>query len=475
MTGTFSAVDLGASSGRVVVGEVSSNSLLTKVVARFPNQPNRTVEGLHWNITGLFQHVLDGLTESVRSAPDLTSVAIDSWAVDYGLLRGDQLLSEPFHYRDGRAIRGVEATHAIVPFAELHQRNGLQFLPFTSIYQLVVDRLDGRLAVADMFLLIPDLIGFWLTGERVAERTNASTTGLLNIATGAWDYDLARRLDISGDLMPDLIDPGQTLAGLTPDVAVSVGAPGSVRVVAVGSHDTASAVVGVPMDPASAAFISCGTWGLVGVEIERPVLTAESHRANFTNEAGVDGRVRFLRNVMGMWLLSESVAAWQSAGDSVDLLALLDAAAAVDAPVAVFDPNDPAFLEPGDMPFRIAAHCERHSLVVPHSRSEFVRSILESLANAFAESVRLAAELSGRDVKIVHLVGGGARNELLCQLTADRLGTTLVAGPAEATALGNLVVQARAAGVIDGDLESMRALIGRHSEIRRYSPRGATR
>ena len=448
---------------------------MTQVVARFPNQPIRTVDGLHWNITGLFQHVLDGLAEAIRSAPDLTSVGIDSWAVDYGLLRGDRLLGEPFHYRDDRTTRGVEATHAIVPFAELHERNGLQFLPFTSIYQLVVDRLDGMLAVADGLLLIPDLIGFWLTGRRAAERTNASTTGLLNIATGSWDHELARRLDISGGLLPDLIDPGQTLAGLTPDVAASVGATASLRVVAVGSHDTASAVAGVPMDPSNAAFISCGTWGLVGVEIERPVLTTESRQANFTNEAGVDGRVRFLRNVMGLWLLSESVRGWQSAGDSVDLAALLDAAAAVDAPVAVFDPNDPAFLQPGDMPSRIAAHCERHSLVVPHSPAEFARSILESLANAFAESVRLAAELSGRDVTMVHLVGGGAQNELLCQLTADRIGTTLVAGPVEATALGNLVVQARAAGVIDGDLESLRALIGRHSEIRRYSPRGAPR
>ncbi len=311
--------------------------------------------------------------------------------------------------------------------------------------------------------------------RRAAERTNASTTGLLNIATGSWDHELARRLDISGGLLPDLIDPGQTLAGLTPDVAASVGATASLRVVAVGSHDTASAVAGVPMDPSNAAFISCGTWGLVGVEIERPVLTTESRQANFTNEAGVDGRVRFLRNVMGLWLLSESVRGWQSAGDSVDLAALLDAAAAVDAPVAVFDPNDPAFLQPGDMPSRIAAHCERHSLVVPHSPAEFARSILESLANAFAESVRLAAELSDSDVTMVHLVGGGAQNELLCQLTADRIGTTLVAGPVEATALGNLVVQARAAGVIDGDLESLRALIGRHSEIRRYSPRGAPR
>jgi len=473
MTGTFAAVDLGASSGRIVVGEVSPNSLVTQVVARFPNQSIRTIDGLHWNITGLFQYVLDGLAGAIRSAPDLTSVGIDSWAVDYGLLRGDRLLGEPFHYRDDRTTRGVEATHAIVPFAELHERNGLQFLPFTSIYQLVVDRLDGMLAGPDGLLLIPDLIGFWLTGRRAAERTNASTTGLLNIATGSWDHELARRLDISGGLLPDLIDPGQSLAGLTPDVAASVGATASLRVVAVGSHDTASAVAGVPMDPSNAAFISCGTWGLVGVEIERPVLTTESRQANFTNEAGVDGRVRFLRNVMGLWLLSESVRGWQSAGDSVDLAALLDAAAAVDAPVAVFDPNDPAFLQPGDMPSRIAAHCERHSLVVPHSPAEFARSILESLASAFAESVRLAAELSGRDVTMVHLVGGGAQNELLCQLTADRIGTTLVAGPVEATALGNLVVQARAAGVIDGDLESLRALIGRHSEIRRYSPRGA--
>ncbi|HVE18078.1 MAG TPA: rhamnulokinase family protein [Ilumatobacteraceae bacterium] len=471
MTNTFAAVDLGATSGRVVVGQVSPSSLVTNLVTRFPNRPIRTTDGLHWNITGLFRHVLDGLAKSIRSAPDLESVGVDAWAVDYGLLRGDRLLGEPFHYRDDRTARGVDATHAIVPFDELYERNGLQFLPFTSIYQLAVDRLDGMLAVADGLLLIPDLLDFWLTGRRAAERTNASTTGLVNITTGGWDHDVACRLGIPRYLFPDLVEPGESIGVVTSDVAESIGASASLQIVAVGSHDTASAVVGVPMDPSSAAFISCGTWGLVGVETELPVLTSESRRANFTNERGVDGRVRFLRNVMGLWLLSESVRAWESGGDRVDLAALLSAATAVDAPVAVFDVNDPAFLPPGNMPLRIAEHCELHNLPVPRSPAEFTRSIVESLAHAFAESVRLAAELSGRDVETVHMVGGGAQNELLCQRTADHLGTTLVAGPVEATALGNIVVQARAAGVIVGGLETLRALVAKNSEIRRYTPR----
>jgi rhamnulokinase len=467
----FAAVDLGATSGRVVVGHVSSNSLVTNVVTRFSNRPIRTADGLHWNVTGLLQHVLDGLAESIRSAPDLHSVGIDAWAVDYGLLRGDRLLGEPFHYRDGRTARGVDVVHAIVPFDELYERNGLQFLPFNSIYQLAVDGLDGMLGVADGWLLIPDLLDFWLTGERAAERTNASTTGLVSITTGEWDHDLAHRVGIPGTLFPDLIDPGEALGAVSPDVAESIGASDSLHVVAVGSHDTASAVVGVPMDPSTAAFISCGTWALVGIEIEQPVLTIDSRQANFTNERGVDGRVRFLRNVMGLWLLSESVRSWERGGDRIDLAALLAAAADVDAPVAVFDTNDPAFLPPGNMPQRIAEHCKLHNLHVPSTRAELARSIVESLAHAFSESVRLAAELSGHEVETVHMVGGGAKNELLCQRTADHLGITLVAGPVEATAIGNIVVQARAAGVIAGDLETLRALVATSSEIRRYTPR----
>jgi rhamnulokinase len=470
MTGTFAAVDLGATSGRVVIGEVSPNSVVTRVVTRFPNQPVRTADGLHWNVTGLFKNVLEGLAETKRSAPDTQSVGIDTWAVDYGLLRGDRLLGEPFHYRDDRTGRGVDATHAIVPFDELYEHNGLQFLPFNTVYQLVADGLDGRLATADGFLLIPDLLDFWLTGTRAAERTNASTTGLLNITSGGWDYDMALRLGIPNGLFPDLVDPGESFGSITPTVAREIGGSTSLQVVAVGSHDTASAVVGVPMDPTRAAFISCGTWGLVGVEIEHPVLSVESRRANFTNERGVDGRVRFLRNVIGLWLLSESARAWESQGERVDLVGLLEAAASIDAPVAIFDTNDPVFLSAGNMPLRIAEHCESHGLRVPGSRAEFVRSIVESIAHAFADSVRAAAELSGHDVEVVHLVGGGAQNELLCQRTADHLGITLMAGPVEATALGNILVQARAAGLLGGSLETLRALVAQSYEIRRYSP-----
>jgi rhamnulokinase len=468
--GTVAAIDLGASSGRVVLGHVGHNELSIRSVARFPNNPVRTVDGLHWNILELYRNVIGGLRAAVREAPALASVAVDSWAVDYALLRGTRMLGNPFHYRDERTAGGVDATHALVSPAELYAANGLQFLPFNTLYQLATESAAGGLDTVDSMVLIPDLLSFWLSGEKIAERTNASTTGLVNVSTGAWDDALIARLGLPRSLFPQLVDAGSRVGSLLPAVAQEIGAHHAVDVVTVGSHDTASAVVAVPMVSPSAAYISSGTWSLVGVELASPVLSEASRAANFTNEGGVDGRVRYLRNVMGLWLLSECIRSWELAGEAIDLVAVLGQAEAVTGPVTVIDVDDPAFLAPGDMPARIEAHCRANDLPVPASRAEMVRSIIESLADAYARTLQAAAELSGTRIDSVHIVGGGSQNALLCQLTADRTGLTVFAGPVEATAIGNVLIQARSQGLVTGSLESLRALVARAFLPKRYDP-----
>lgn len=464
---SVAAVDLGATSGRVMIGHVSHDELSVRPVARFPNGPVAHPDGLHWNVTALFEHALTGLEAALRDEPDIRSIGIDSWAVDYGLVRDGRMLAEPFHYRDDRTGGGVASVHARVAPEELYARNGLQFLPFNTLYQFAA---DDRLADADGFLLIPDLLAFWLTGRTVAERTNASTTGLLGVRTGEWDDELIERLALPRSAFPELVDPGTTIGSLLPDIGERLGARHEVHVTAVGSHDTASAVVAVPAASDDVAYISCGTWGLVGVELESPVLSEASRAANFTNEGGVDGRVRFLHNVMGLWLLSESVRTWEAAGETIDLPELIARATALSEPMPVFDANDPRFLAPGDLPARIAEWLVEHDLPVPADHIAMARCIIESLADAFARAVHTASALSGRVVSVIHLVGGGSQNALLCQLTADRSGLPVVAGPVEATAVGNVLIQARAQGLVSGTLESLRSLVARAFAPTTYRP-----
>ncbi len=471
MTVRVAAVDLGASSGRVILGEVGRGVLRTEAVARFPNDPVRLPDGLHWNIAELYQRALEGLARAAREASgDLASVAIDAWAVDYGLLRDGRLLGLPFHYRDEQRVAGVDLVHRVVPRRELYRRTGLQFLPFNTVYQLAA---DPWAACADQLLLVPDLLAYWLTGQAVTERTNASTTGLLDVRTGSWDDELVERLGVRRGLLGRLVDPGEVVGSLLPAPAERIGAPG-LTVTAVGSHDTASAVVGVPIQTDDAAYISCGTWGLVGVELDKPVVTEAGRAANFTNEGGVDGRIRYLTNVMGLWLLSESLRSWERSGPAVALDGLLQAAASLPATTSVFDVQDAVFLAPGDIPARITRWYDQAGLAAPASRPAVVRAIVDSLAQAFADALDRAEKLSGHAIRVVHLVGGGALNRLLCQATADRCGRPVLAGPVEATAIGNVVVQGRSAGALSGDLESLRRLVADTTEIVRYMPRPAS-
>src|SRR5215218_8695418 len=357
---TLAAVDLGASSGRVMTARVGPERLDLHEVHRFPNRPVRTAGTLHWDVLGLYAGILDGLRSAGRDLGRLDGVGIDSWAVDHGLLDADgALLGNPVHYRDARHATAVPAVHAAVPPEELYRVTGLQHLPFNTIFQLAAARDTAQLTAARTLLLVPDLLAHWLTGAVGAEVTNASTTGLLDATTREWASPLIDGLGLPRGLFPPLRQPGDRLGELRDDVLAETGLAGPVPVTAVGSHDTASAVVGVPAATDRFAYISCGTWSLVGVELEKPVLTEESRAAGFTNELGVDGTVRYLHNVMGLWLLQECQRTWAALGLPADLTDLLAAAAQVPAFTAVVDANDPRFLPPGDMPARIAEACSR--------------------------------------------------------------------------------------------------------------------
>ncbi|WP_040165898.1 rhamnulokinase [Microbacterium gorillae] len=469
MTGAVAAIDLGATSGRVIVGHVGPDTLRMEQVARFGNGPVDLGGSLHWDVTGLYAQSLAGLRDALRTTPGIVSIGVDSWAVDYALLRGGRLLGEPFHYRDERTRAGAAAVDARLPHAKLYARNGLQFLPFNTLYQLAAED-PAVLEIADRLLLVPDLLAFWLTGRARTEVTNASTTGLLDARTRAWDEDLIARLGLPRGVFADLVQPGAEIGRLRPVVAAALGAPEALGVTAVGSHDTASAVVAVPMDPATAVYISCGTWGLVGAEVAEPVLSDAARRAGFTNEGGVDDRIRLLHNVMGLWILSETVRGWEREGERVDLPALLAAAAAEPEPARVFDVDDERFLAPGEMTARIDAWYAEHDVAPPRTRAAYARAIVESLAEAFARTAHQAAELAGIDLRTIHIVGGGALNTLLCERTATRAGVRVLAGPVEATALGNVLVQARAHGLVHGTLEDLRTLVARTHEVTEHRP-----
>lgn len=469
------AVDLGATSGRVMACRVGARTLHLEELHRFGNGAVPVHGSLFWDVLGIHREVLVGIREVARTGR-LHGIGIDSWAVDYGLVdRDGRLVANPRSHRDSRTDGVPARVRQVVPDAELYGITGLQQLPFNTIYQLVAELGTPAMAAAERMLLLPDLLTYWLTGEVGAERTNASTTGLYDVRTGEWSQELAERTGLPLSLLPPVREPGAVVGPVVAEVAAYVGLH-DVPVISVGSHDTASAVVGVPAGEESFAYISSGTWSLVGLELEAPVLTAEARTADFTNETGVDGTIRFLKNVMGLWVLSECVRTWADKRlRDVTLPALLAAAAGSPALRTVVDIDDPRLLAPGDMPARIQDLAREAGEPVPRTPVAITRTILDSLALAYRRNVRLAAALAGRDLDVVHVVGGGSQNELLCQLTADALELPVLAGPAEAAALGNGLVQARALRQMEGgadlpDLAAMRALIRRTHDVRRFEP-----
>jgi rhamnulokinase len=491
------AVDLGASGGRVIAGRVSGSGVELHEVSRFANEPVSTGGTLHWDILGLYRSVCSGLSAAAATFP-LAAVGIDTWGVDYGLLDATgALIGSPVHYRDSR----TDGVTVPVPAETLYAVTGIQHLPINTIYQLASAAGTPALSAAETLLLIPDLLAYWLTGSVGVEVTNASTTGLLDVTTRTWAVGLIERAGLPAGIFPPLRLPGDPIGPITAgQTRVGSGGPAGrpgalagggaepVPLIAVGSHDTASAVVAVPAAGPRFAYISSGTWSLVGLELDAPVLTEESRLANFTNEAGVDGTVRYLRNVTGLWLLQECLRTWgvcaeaaagPTAGPATgstagppDLDSLLAAAAREEPLRYVVDADDPLFLPPGDMPARICAWLSARDLPAPSDPAQLVRCILDSLALAYRRALLTAQSLSGRHADVVHIVGGGSRNDLLCQLTADATGLPVVAGPAEATALGNVLVQARALGAAPATLPGMRALLRSCLALRTFSPTG---
>ena len=494
------AIDLGASSGRVSVVEVGQAMLRATCVHRFPTHTVHLGKRLVWDLAGLYAGVEAGLAAAAATGP-VDSVGVDAWGCDYGLIdpAGD-LSGLPICYRDGRTLTpgddgttAVERVHAVVGRQALYSITGTQFQPFDTIYQIVADARCGRLHTGDIALMIPDLIAYWLTGQPSAEVTNASTTGLLDPSTRHLATRLIEPLEKAAGIAPDsavishwrtLLEPGTIIGPVAAGVAGRTGLPAGTPVVAVASHDTASAVAAVPAAGHDWAYVSSGTWSLVGVELPKPVVTEAGRAANFTNELGLAGTVRYLRNVTGLWVLNECLRAWQAADAGVSLAWLMDAAAAEPAG-KLFDIDDPSLAMPGpDMPGRVAHLTGRTDTADRNSLTPaaVTRAIVDSLAHAYAEAIDQAGQLSGRQVAVVHIVGGGSQNALLCQSSADATGLPVVAGPAEASTLGNGLVQAWALGwrsdasqqsgsvVTPDGLAAMRALIARTQPLVRYEP-----
>lgn len=476
------AVDLGATSGRVMLGLVEDGRISLLPAHRFENRLEQRDGHLSWDIGALWAEIRHGLAQASvlardQGLPGLSSIGVDSWAVDYGIVGpGGEQAGEVIAYRDHRTDGVADALAARVPRERQFALTGIAQQPFNTLYQLAAeDRLTG-LPAGSGVLLVPDLVGLLLTGERRTERTNASTTGALLASGDGWASELLDAAGVDPALLAPLIAPGEQLGTVMPGLARELGID-PVPVVAVGSHDTASAVLAVPAreEDAPVAFISSGTWSLIGLELRAPVLDEAAREAGFTNEGGVSGTVRFLKNVSGMWLVSESIRQWEEDGAHVELEGLLAAAAHAPAGRFRIDPTDPAFLAPGRMADRVraAATVLSGDDRFPSTPAELVRCILESLAETYRDELTAACRLARAPLpRRLHVVGGGSRNALLNQLTADALGVEVVAGPMEATALGNVAVQARALGAIGQEPGGIRAVIRESTELEVFAPRG---
>ena len=477
----YLALDLGAESGRGLLGRFDGERLTLDEVHRFPNGPIRMLDTLHWDLPRLFDDMKTALRRagSIEVGAKLDGVGIDTWGVDFGLVgRNDTLLANPVNYRDARTNGMIDAAFARIPRERIYEITGLQFLPINTLYQLLSLRLTNSplLDVAETLLMMPDLFAWLFTGRRAGERTNASTTQLLDPRTGLWSAELCNALDLPHSILPDLIEPGTEVGPLRTSVIEELGLRGPLTLIAPGTHDTASAVAAVPAvgkiagAPPDWCFLSSGTWSLLGVEVPRPIINAETLRDNFTNEGGVAGTTRLLKNIMGLWLIQECKRTWFRAGKEFSYEELVAMAAAARPFASLVDPDDPSFLDPGDMPARLAAFCARTGQPVPNNEGAFVRCAMESLALKYRWTIERLERIVGAPIRAIHVVGGGARNALLCQFTADACARPVHAGPIEATAAGNVLLQMMARGKL-ASLSEARAVVARSFPVTTHDPR----
>ncbi|MGG1516194.1 rhamnulokinase family protein [Paenibacillus oryzisoli] len=466
------AVDFGASSGRTILGKWDGVKLSAEEIHRFSNDPVELHGSLYWDFLRLFHEMKEGILaykQHGSGTPD--SLAIDTWGVDYGYVNAKgKLLGNPYHYREARNAAAMDALLQAIPAEELYSRSGIQPLSFNTIFQLHADQLDDSLPAEQGtgLLLMPDLFRFYLSGERSAEYTIASTTGLLDSAARTWDAPLLQKLGLPASLFPDIVMPGTKQGALRKEIAAELGI-GEMPIVAAPSHDTASAVVSIPSLAGDYAFISCGTWSLMGVEIDQPIMTEASLRYGFTNEGGAENKIRLLKNIMGLWLLQACKRQWELEGESLSYQDMQDLAKAEPGLGSYIDTQDPVFLAPGNMPERIRKYCADTGQAVPQTKAALVRCVVDSLAMKFKQTLDELEELTGRRLSTVHMVGGGIQNRLLCQLTANATGKPVVAGPIEATAIGNLMMQVMAHGEV-GSLAEIRQAVMDSFPPDRYVP-----
>ena len=471
----FLAFDLGAESGRGVLGCFDGERLSLEELHRFPNGGVRVLDSLHWDVLRLWNEMKIALSICSQTNTDLSGIGIDTWGVDFGLLgKGDVLLGFPYHYRDSRTDGMLEAAFCRLPQATLFERSGCQFLQINTLYQLLsmVVHSSPLLDVAETFLMIPDLFNFWLTGQKVCEFTDATTTQFYDPRRSGWSEEICASLNLPSEILPEVVQPGTQLGTLLPSVAAETGLP-EIPVIAPACHDTGSAVAAVPAQTDNWAYISSGTWSLMGIEVPAPIITDQSLALNFTNEGGVENTFRFLKNIMGLWLVQECRRTWAQAGDEMSYAQITQLAEQAKPFTALIDPDNDVFLPPGDMPSRIVNYCVHTGQTAPSDAGEILRCALESLALKYRWVLEKLEVIRGSAMDVIHIVGGGAQNRTLCQFTADATGTQVFAGPIEATAIGNIAVQAIAYGLI-GSISEAREVVRRSFDVIIYEPRHST-
>lgn len=474
---SYIAVDVGASSGRLVVGHFDGERLRLEEIHRFENGPVEAGDHLHWDLLSQWAQICRGLRAAGAKFGDrVASVGVDTWGVDYALLGpGDELLGNPYHYRDSRTNGMMEKAIAILGREKIFRRTGVQFMPFNTLYQLLATKL-GRsqlMDIAETMLMMPDVFHWLLSGVKCNEMTEASTTQFYNPVERDWAWNLLSELALPSFFLGRIVQPGTKLGPLRDRLAAETGLT-SASVVLPGSHDTASAVMAVPaagrigVTP-NWCYISLGTWALMGVESPQPVLSDAVMRYNFTNEGGVGGTTRLLKNISGLWLVQECRRVWNSNGENLDWEAINQLAAAAPPSPALIDPDAPEFLAPTNMPEAICDHCRKKGQPVPSDKGAIIRCVLESLAHKFRETLYKCEELVGGKLETIHIVGGGTQNKLLCQMTADACGRRVLAGPVEATAIGNIMMQA--VGLRDvASIAQAREIIRRSFAVEEYLP-----
>ncbi len=476
---TYLGVDLGAESGRVMAGKFDGKTISLEQFHRFPNGPVNLGGTLRWNLIGLWSEIQKGLQKAAAQLRgSAVSVGVGTWGVEFVLMnKNDELLGQPWNYRDTRTDGMVQKAYSRVPKAEIFAETGLQFMQINSLYQLLAmcERDPGLVAEANLFLMIPDFFHWCLSGSRVVEFTNPTTTQMLNATSRDWAFDMLRKFEIPTDIFPEIVTPGTNLGTLRNDIGDSTGL-GKLNVVTPATHDTGAAIAAIPTSrtgSANWAYISSGTWSLMGVEVQDAILTPAALARNVTNEGGVDGTYRLLKNIMGLWLVQRCKVSFAARGKDIEYSELISLATKAPAFRSLIDPDNSIFLGPPDMATAIASECERTGQPVPEDEGQFVRCALESLALKYRMVLGWLEELTGVPVEVIHIVGGGTQNQLLNQFTADACGRPVVSGPIEATALGNVLLQARAAGDLSS-LSEIREVVRSSETIGEYTPTDST-